>query len=533
MSPARCALLAVAVVCSVAVVAQAQSLSGANVRVTTHDLIVTDPFVAPSGVPDVLQQNEPSIALHPAFPGLVAVGMNDVRSLGVSGDAWQGLAVSTTGGASFGFEALVPGFPGDTSAAGLASPILGNHAASDPWLSFDKHDHLFFAFIAFQRTPPGQPDFSPRERNAIAVAKYDVTTSGGAPTGVAYDKTVVVELGTVGLGRQEDKEALAVDNTGSPFDGNVYVCWARFTGSTSHLKVARSTDHGESFTIADIFADQNMQGCNLTVAPNGDVYVSWRTFDRNSRNTNPQDSAVFVARSTNGGADFGSPVRVATFVDYRQNATRTPPVFRVSSDTALAADGDGVYLGWTQKNPETGADVMISRSTDGGLTWESPVTPHSLLSGHQIMPSLAAGAGKLSVVWFDSRSEPAFTPAGPVSGQCPPGATDGTGCSGMAVFYSQADTAAPGALSFGPELSVTSHPFNPNLYGSIRAITPFIGDYVQVAVSGPDAFVVWADNRDINPTANASEDADATTDPPALINARSRDSNIYFQKVLK
>lgn len=170
-----------------------------------------------------------------------------------------------------------------------------------------------------------------------------------------------------------------------------------------------------------------MQGCNLAVAPNGNVFVSWRTFDPNPVISNPQDSAIFVARSTDGGATFGAPVRVATFVDYRQNATRTPPVFRTFSDTSLAADANGVYVAWQQKNLGSGADVMISRSKTNGATWESPVTPHNLF-GHQIMPSLAAAGGKLSVAWYDSRSEPGFNANDPVSGQCPAGATTGTGC---------------------------------------------------------------------------------------------------------
>ena len=153
-------------------------LSGGNVRVSTHDFFPADPFVAASGAPDVLQQNEPSIAVHPTDANLIAVGMNDVRTIAVSDDAWQGLAVSTNGGASFDFEALVPGFPGDTSAAGLASPVAGNVAASDPWLAFDTFGHLFFAFIAFQRTPPGQPDFDPKDTNVIAVARYGASASG-------------------------------------------------------------------------------------------------------------------------------------------------------------------------------------------------------------------------------------------------------------------------------------------------------------------------------------------------------------------
>ena len=146
---------------------------------------------------------------------------------------------------------------------------------------------------------------------------------------------------------------------------------------------------------------------------------------------------------------------------------------------------------------------------------------------------LAAAGGKLSAVWFDSRSEPSFDPNGPVSGQCPAGATTGAGCTGMDMFYNQADTGAAGPLAFGTELRVTSQSFNPNLFGTIRAINPFIGDYTGVVANGANAFVVWTDNRDMNPAANASEDSDPTTDPPVLINARSRDSNIYFQKIIK
>jgi hypothetical protein len=67
--------------------------------------------------------------------------MNDTRTVGVSDDAWQGLAVSANGGATY-TESLIPGYPGDTSAAGLASPIRGYAAASDPWLGFDNFGNL-------------------------------------------------------------------------------------------------------------------------------------------------------------------------------------------------------------------------------------------------------------------------------------------------------------------------------------------------------------------------------------------------------
>src|SRR3989442_5017249 len=113
------------------------ALSGKNVRVSTHDFFPADSFFSEVGPPaDVLQQNEPSIAVHPANSQLIAVGMNDVRTLAVSDDGWQGLAVSSHAGPSVDLQALVPGFPCDTSPHGLPSPIRGNKAPSDPLLSF-------------------------------------------------------------------------------------------------------------------------------------------------------------------------------------------------------------------------------------------------------------------------------------------------------------------------------------------------------------------------------------------------------------
>jgi hypothetical protein len=298
-----------------------------------------------------------------------------------------------------------------------------------------------------------------------------------------------------------------------------------------------SSDGGETWNDSSFTGPQadvnNMQGCNLAVAPNHDLYVSWRTFDNNPSNSNPNDSAIFVARSTDGGATFTTPVPVSTFVDYRQNASRTPPRFRVFTNTTLAADANGVYVGWAGRSGANGADVFISRSKTNGETWETPVKPTAGAGAHQIMPSLAAAGGKLSVIWYDSRSEPAFTASGPVTGQCPSGATTGAGCTGMDVFYNQADTATPGALTFGSELRVTDQSFNPNLWGSIKAITPFIGDYVGLVADATSAYAVWTDNRNDNPTANAAEDADPTTDPPSLINVRSRDANVYFDKITK
>lgn len=81
----------------------------------------------------------------------------------------------------------------------------------------------------------------------------------------------------------------------------------------------------------------------------------------------------------------------------------------------------------------------------------------------------------------------------------------------MDVFYNQRTSSNCTPGGWGTELEVTSQSFNPNLFGSIKAITPFIGDYIAVAATGSRALVVWADNRDINGAANAAEDATPNT----------------------
>src|SRR6266508_422714 len=75
-------------------------------------------------------QNETTIAAFPSNDVLVATA-RDLRL--PTGFSWPGYYRSTDGGAHW-TNALVPGFPGDTSAEGLASPAheVGWTIGSDP-----------------------------------------------------------------------------------------------------------------------------------------------------------------------------------------------------------------------------------------------------------------------------------------------------------------------------------------------------------------------------------------------------------------
>jgi hypothetical protein len=184
-------------------------------------------------------QNEPTVAVNPHNPQVVAAGANDYCAQIVNGDVWTGYYRSVDGGSSWQ-DSLVPGYPADTSAAGLASPTHGScGAAGDPSQAFDRDGRLFYAFICFNRAKP--------VNGGVFVARY---TGGGG----TYDRTVLVKRGTPSgqflAGLFQDKINLTVDQTTGPSSGNVYVAWSQYDGFAPNNAVlfSRSTDHGLSFS---------------------------------------------------------------------------------------------------------------------------------------------------------------------------------------------------------------------------------------------------------------------------------------------
>src|SRR5918996_4278141 len=188
------------------------------------------------------QGNEPFVAVDPTNPSQIAVGWNDYCLTDFAA-GWEGFAFSTNGGASW-TDSLVPGYPQDTSPEGQESPLFGRQAfAGDPIAAFDNAGNLFVGGIAFNRAGAINGD--------VYVATYltDPHLSGYP---VDYERTLVVGRGTPSRNFQgvfQDKPMLEVDRTGGANDGNVYVCWSRFTGVAGQNKIffSRSTDHGATF----------------------------------------------------------------------------------------------------------------------------------------------------------------------------------------------------------------------------------------------------------------------------------------------
>jgi hypothetical protein len=506
-----------------------------------------------------VQNNEPFSLVSPGDPDLVISGWNDYCS------DWMGLGFSTDGGEHW-TDSLVPGYPADDSAEGLDSPLKGRNVdtASDPLGTFDTHGNFYFGAISFNGA-------GIKTNGDVWVARYSVVdpaSNGGYP--LDYHDTTIVGRGTPSRnfsGRFNDKPMIEVDRTGGPHDGNVYACWSRFTGfGQNKIYFARSTDGGVTFSKPfSISGNHSVQGCDIAVEADGDVYVLWRLIDDNSATTT---SGINFVRSSDGGRSFARRGRVDTFELYTPFDTardcgdgvdacpsgfvfaRIPLEPRITSDPTGRLPG--VFAAYNAIDPDTVEPsdtsyrsagpglvgqslVYIARSLDDGRTWTPVAVDPGADNGHQFFPDADAYSGQLAVSWQDSRTDPAFDV------QLPIGNTPGATSSGTDVVRAFVATSTDGATFSDPE-GASSVGMQPQYEMFDDRSVPFIGDYNWVSVvDGPGGslfgYTTWTDNRDVVPGADPREAVQDGFDvlqcrnpsnaPDTCPNSGGLDQNIY------
>ena len=448
-------------------------------------------------------QNEPSVAVDPSDPDheVMVAGSNDycAEIENGSGNVWAGYYRSVDGGATWS-NSLVPGYPADTSAAGIASPAHGSCAAAgDPTQSFDGAGRLYYGFICFNRVKP--------TNGSIYVARYN-------DHGAAYVRTVRVARGTPSVwGLFQDKINIAVDqSTGTGTAGNVYVAWARYSGQAANNVVyfSRSTDGGQTFSrpmrITEGQAEE--QFADIGIGPEGAVYVTYREIAHQKSTEN----RIRIVRSTDGGQSFSLPRTVAPIVpfdstDFGPDTCGDGPFAcdngltyaRFSSLSAVAADANGVHVVWSARNAAGQAKIFAGNSPNG-LAWSGgAVTLDAVAVGHQFFPDIASSAGTLSVIFQDSRDDPSY------SADLPPGNT-AAGVNSGNVVNAFVATSANGTT--WTETEVSGAGTNPNWEVRSAMRSPFFGDYNYVSAHGAKVGAVWTDTRDLVPGADPREDGE-------------------------
>jgi hypothetical protein len=516
------------------------------------------------------QGNEPFVAVDPTNTSQIAVGWNDYCLTDFAA-GWEGFAFSTNGGASW-TDSLVPGYPQDTSTEGQESPLFGRQAfAGDPIAAFDNAGNLFVGGIAFNRVDATNGD--------VFVSTYLTNPSGPLPWD--YERTRIVGEGTPSRffqGIFQDKPMLEVDRTGGEHDGNVYVCWSRFTGfGQNKIYFSRSTDSGETFSTPMQIHRTNefvsVQGCDIAVEADGDVYLTFRTFTANPQ----RPEGLAFARSADGGLTFSAARLIRTITTYNPfDGTRDcgdglfecPSKFvfarvplepRVTSDQTGALPG--VYLVYNEVDPTTVTDstttytsagspangevgqslAYVLVTTNDGETWTpNPIAVDDQPTGHQFFPDIDAHAGVLGVVWQDSRTDDCY------SVQLPMGNTAAaTACGSKDVVNTFAAFSDDGT-SFGASTQVSTVGNQPQYEMFSNRDIPFYGDYNWISIQDVNAstlfaYMAWTDNRDVVVGTDAREetqdgfdvkqcrvaDEDGEFGPDLCPNAGGLDQNIY------
>jgi hypothetical protein len=416
---------------------------GRNVNLAPYPIIENGLPVVNSGDPYLQRQNEPSMAVSTRNPMHLLAATNDYRTVYIpttegalpgielaaqaqdSGDAWVGIFKSYNGGQSWTTH-LLPGYPQDGTADGLASPLKAYEAACDPTVRAGASGLFFTSGIGFDRTKNGG--------SAIFVARYiDYNMQAiGEMDSIEYIDTTTIEEGT--SGQFADKPWIAV---AAPNDENdtvlinanthpqhiprfdVYIVYSIFLGSAqsgggSKIMFAKSSDCGNTWgKTIKLSEDVHIcQGTNVVVSPeDGTIYVVWRQY---AREEEAEPDAIIMCKSTDGGLTFTKGevfAEINPFDQFTYSAGWDYPQFyrfRTSAFPAIAVDHNGlVYVAWSQRGEGPNGEPRIVIRTMKGSKFSDPeaIDNHDL-AGHQIMPSLAYAGGKILATWYDTRNSP-------------------------------------------------------------------------------------------------------------------------------
>jgi hypothetical protein len=479
------------------------------------------------------------------------------------GPIWLGYYRSENGGSSF-ISSLVPGYPGDTSPY-AAKAHIRTASSGDPVIAWDAHGRAFMGSESSD-----DPAGTKKTFGDVWVATYDNPggpTGSTTNDGKRFVGSQMVSRGSSApnlLGVFNDKTAIEADRTGGTCDGNVYFAWSRFTGNgTNNIYFSRSTDHGTTWSSPKSLTSvaQDVQFPDISVTASGHVYLTFRQFERK----NGQVDAIDITSSTDCGATFGPAKVLQSFIPYDASdvsapqATPTGSALNEPFDEESTAGGDArdcgdfsahcqsgftffrrdtqarstadqtdtaheyVYIVYDPSKPRTQtATGNTYGSIDTGTGSQSGIyflrydgqtgakTTPALIddqsTGHQLFPDIAASGGVLHAIWWDSRNDPAYSPARPIGNDAA-----GNTYASLDVFGARSTDA--GAHWTG-QTRITTTASNPNYEQFGGRTVPFAGDYLWVTSTGTAAYASWTDWRDTvqgTDPRELPEDADATS----------------------
>ena len=320
-------------------------------------------------ISDKNNPNEPSIMINPKNPAQLIAASN-LNNYFVSSDTGRTWTVHK-----------------QTSSFGVWG---------DPVISVDTAGHFYY----FHLSNPPNGNWIDR----IVCQKttdHGKTWTDGSYTGLNGSKA-------------QDKHWCAIDRT----NNIMYLTWTQFDeygsedkNKKSNILFSKSIDHGTTWSAPVkinqidgdcIDSDNTVEGAVPAVGPEGQVYVAWAG----------PNGLVFNKSNDQGKTWLNKEIKIdpmPTGWDYA-----IPGIYRANGLPVTVCDlSDGpnkgtIYVNWTdQRNGSDDTDVWLSKSTDEGLSWTSPIRVNDDPEGKQqffTWMTIDQTTGFLYFVFYDRRN---------------------------------------------------------------------------------------------------------------------------------
>jgi hypothetical protein len=437
---------------------------------------------------------EPYVMVDPSNPN-VLIGAwqqdrwNDGGSRGIVS------ATSTNGGASWTLN-------GNTKSSVCTGGTAANggdyERASDPWVAISPNGTAYLMTLSVDQEPGG---FGSHPNAMLVMRSTNHGASWGNPTTLILDESQNV---------LNDKNSMTADPNDSSF---AYAVWDRLTSPTSgntnqqafensidfsgDVWFSRTTNGGGSWEPArKIYKAGKVAqtiGNLIVVLPttgsfNGelvDVFTQIRAFKNNG---NTRGTFISSIRSSDHGATWTQ--KEVTISQFRRGIVRDPDdsaahrTGDINPEAAVDPNTGAIYVVWQDSSFGPRSSIALSRSTDGGLTWSTPIkvnaTPTNIPLGNQqaFTPNVSVNnAGTVAVSYYDFRNNTADG-----------GATTPTDAW---VVHCHAATENCGAsLSWDEEIRTTDTSFDSRQAPVARGF--FLGDYEGLGTDGASFFPFFA-----------------------------------------
>jgi hypothetical protein len=528
------------VVAGVSVPATGQASGDTEVTVGSNDTIFSQN-----------KQNEPSVAIDPAHPTVVAAGSNDnidmeACNAGPPTDCPFTLDVGGTG-VHFSFDSgdtwIQPTYTGLTARDCLGDPDpavttdvcvahpgpigtlprydeAGLVSDGDPALAFGpvpdadgdfswaNGSRLYFGNLTSNLSVSETLSFKGFE--AIAVSRIDGDPALTPAIVADQDNWMApVIASSQSSATFADKVQVWADNAeSSPFFGNAYVCYARFQGAgAAPMTVATSTDGGDTWVNKKVSPGHNVaprmwgqSGCTIRTDSEGVVYVFYEEF-QNPAFFFPPSGRHFLVQSFDGGASWTRPRVINEVID---------PCYELEFDGASSrCVSDGIAGARNDLAASPNVSIANGAPTGAGATDEIVLTWVGFEENRDehvwVRYSTDGGAS-----WSDPQivespgdrgyySAPALSPDGTdlylvYNAFTTPFRDDTTSVRGLVGVVLHADVGPAGAPTGWTEV-------HRGAVGDSRGsaqnniIIEFLGDYVYASATNNYAVAVWQDAR--------------------------------------